>query len=69
MLPIVDELIAEGYNFDKTTDSSKLRACLSDLSGYVPEFICNTGNKEANHLGGGLTKEDLINLYDMCGTQ
>ncbi len=69
MLPIVDELIAEGYNFDKTTDSTDLRKCLSDLSGYVPEFICNTGNKEANHLGGGLTKEDLIELYNTCGTQ
>lgn len=69
MLPIVDELIAEGYNFDKTTDSTDLHKCLSDISGYVPEFICNTGNKEANHLGGGLTKEDLIELYNNCGTQ
>lgn len=69
MLPIVDELIAEGYKIDKTMDSSGLRKCLSDLSGYVPDFICNTGNKEANHLGGGLTKEDLIELYTLCGTQ
>jgi thiol-disulfide isomerase/thioredoxin len=69
MIPIVDELISEGYKIHKTTDSSKLRSCLSDLSGYVPEFICNTGNKEASHLGGGLTKEGLIELYELCGTQ
>jgi thiol-disulfide isomerase/thioredoxin len=73
MLPIVDELIAEGYNFEKVTSatpgSEKLSQCLSDLSGYVPEFICNTGNKEASHLGGGLTKEQLIDMYNSCGTQ
>ena len=73
MLPIVDELIAEGYNFEKVTSSTpgseKLSQCISDLSGYVPEFICNTGNKEASHLGGGLTKEELIEMYNACGTQ
>jgi thiol-disulfide isomerase/thioredoxin len=73
MLPIVDELIAEGYNIEKVTSttpgSENLDNCLSDISGYVPEFICNTGNKEASHLGGGLTKEDIINLYNACGTQ
>ncbi len=73
MLPIVDELIAEGYHFEKVTSttpgSEKLNQCLSDISGYVPEFICNTGNNEASHLGGGLTKEQLIELYNTCGTQ
>lgn len=67
MIPVIDELISEGYNIHKTTDSRSLSGCLKDMSGYVPEFICNVDGSV--HLGGGLSKDELIELYTNCGTQ
>jgi parvulin-like peptidyl-prolyl isomerase len=69
MMPIVEELVEEGYNFYYAETSSgegteAVTKCYSDvLQGGVPQFIC-AGTKEY-HMGS-TTKEKLKEFADNC---
>jgi len=69
MLPVMDELIANGYKVVKVdvTDSAqvaKITGC-AKLQPFVPQYVCPyTGATEV----GELPKEQVIELYNQCAS-
>ena len=69
MMPIIEELEEEGYNFywAESSDSEArdvISNCFSDIiGGYVPQFICPaTGNEQT----GAMSKDNLREFADDC---
>lgn len=68
MMPIVEELIAEGYdiqivNAQENSNFAKVSNCISGMKGSVPQFICN---KNGIPTIGAMSKEKLIEVYNSC---
>lgn len=69
MMPIIEELEKEGYNFYWAEGSdSEARGvidnCFGDLlSGYVPQFICPATGEERT---GEMSKDELRAFADKC---
>ena len=68
MMPIVEELIAEGYdiqivNAQENSNFAKISNCITDMKGSVPQFICN---KNGVATIGAMSKEKLIEVYNSC---
>lgn len=68
MMPIVEELIAQGYdiqivNAQENSNFAKISNCITDMKGSVPQFICN---KNGISTIGAMSKEKLIEVYNSC---
>lgn len=68
MMPIVEELIAQGYDIQivnaiENSNFAKISNCISGMKGSVPQFICN---KNGIPKIGSMTKEKLIEVYNSC---
>ena len=68
MMPIVEELIAEGYdiqivNAQENSNFAKISNCITGMKGSVPQFICN---KNGVATIGAMSKEKLIEVYNSC---
>jgi len=68
MMPIVEELIAEGYNIQivnaqENSNFAKISNCITGMKGSVPQFICN---KNGVATIGAMSKEKLIEVYNSC---
>ncbi|MBW2982364.1 hypothetical protein KY343_05775 [Candidatus Woesearchaeota archaeon] len=70
MMPIIEELEAEGYEFywaeGGSISGKSVHDCYSEvMTGYVPQFICSS-NKET--IGGAMPKENLVAwINEKCG--
>jgi len=67
-MPIVEELIAEGYdiqivNAQENSNFAKISNCITGMKGSVPQFICN---KNGVATIGAMSKEKLIEVYNSC---
>jgi len=68
MMPIVEELIAQGYdiqivNAQENSNFAKISNCITGMKGSVPQFICN---KNGIPTIGAMSKEKLIEVYNSC---
>lgn len=68
MMPIVEELIVEGYDIEivnaiEDSNFAKISNCITGIKGSVPQFICN---KNGNAKVSSMSKEELIEIYNSC---